>query len=222
MASGSLLAAILVLAVVIFVHELGHFLVGKWCDVEVRVFSMGFGPTVFARQFGETVYRVALVPLGGYVRMAGYEEEGGDAADAPADPKRGFTVKPLWQRAAIVVAGPVINLLFAVVVLTGCALAYGVAVPSNKATVDDVATGKPAAAAGLRHGDTIAAVDGKTISTWDDLVAAILASGGKTLHLDVTDETGSSRRVEITPTLAEQHDAFGEVIPSVWQVGISS
>src|SRR6185369_11896043 len=78
-----------------------------------------------------------------------------------------------------------------------------------------------AAAAGLRHGDTIAAVDGKTISTWDDLVAAILASGGKTLHLDVTDETGSSRRVEITPTLAEQHDAFGEVIPSVWQVGIS-
>ncbi len=221
MASGSLLAAILVLAVVIFVHELGHFLVGKWCDVEVRVFSMGFGPTVFARQFGETVYRIALVPLGGYVRMAGYEEEGGDAADAPADPKRGFTVKPLWQRAAIVVAGPVINLLFAVVVLTGCALAYGVAVPSSKATVDDVAAGKPAAAAGLRHGDTIAAVDGKTISTWDDLVAAILASGGKTLHLDVTDESGSSRSVEITPTLAEQHDAFGEVIPSVWQVGIS-
>src|SRR5205085_937112 len=146
---------------------------------------MGFGPTIYAKQFGETVYRLALVPLGGYVRMAGYEEEGGDATDAPTDPSRGFTVKPLWQRAAIVVAGPVINLLFAVVVLTGCAWAYGVAVPSTKATVEDVAPGKPAAIAGLHHGDTIAAVDGKKVTAWDDLVSAILASGGRTLHLDV-------------------------------------
>src|SRR5262245_5164806 len=96
---GSIVAALAVLAIVIFVHELGHFLVGKWCDVEVRTFSMGFGPTLYAKQVGETVYRIAAIPLGGYVKMAGYEEEGGDSEEAPADPTRGFTAKKLWQRA---------------------------------------------------------------------------------------------------------------------------
>ena len=221
MASGSLLAAILVLAVVIFVHELGHFLVGKWCNVEVRVFSMGFGPTLFARKIGETVYRVAAIPLGGYVRMAGHEEDGLDEADAPTDPARGFTAKPLWQRAAIVAAGPAINLVFAVVILTGCAMAYGVAVPSSKPVVNGVADGKPAAQAGLRHGDTVLSVDGKAVSTWDDLVAAITTSNGRTLHLEVADESGAKRSAEVTPQLVEQRDPFGEAVPSVWQVGIA-
>ena len=91
-------AAIGVLAVVIFVHELGHFLVAKWCDVEVQVFSIGFGPTLLSRTVGETEYRIAAIPLGGYVRMAGQD----DSEDlAPADPTRGFSIKPLRQRAAI-------------------------------------------------------------------------------------------------------------------------
>lgn len=221
MASGSFLAAIVVLAVVIFVHELGHFLVGKWCGVEVKVFSMGFGPTLFARQVGETLYRVALIPLGGYVRMAGYEEEGGDAADVPSDPSRGFTAKPLRQRAAIILAGPLVNLLFAVLVLTGCAYAYGVAVPSPKATIDGVAPGKPAAMAGLKHGDTVVRVDGKEIAVWEDLVATILASQGRTLHVDVVDEAGAARSVELTPAEVDQRDPFGEVTGKAWQIGIS-
>lgn len=221
MPSGSLLAAVLVLAVVIFVHELGHFLVGKWCNVEVRTFSMGFGPTLFARQVGETLYRVALIPLGGYVRMAGYEEEGGDPEDAPSDPARGFNAKPLWQRASIILAGPLVNLAFAVVVLAGCAMWYGVGVPSPNATIDDVAPGRPAAAAGLRRGDTVKAVDGKAVAGWDDLVAAVLGSEGRTLHLDVTGEDGTTRTVDVTPALAERHLPTGEAAPSVWQIGIT-
>ena len=221
MFSGSFLAAVMVLAIVIFVHELGHFLVGKWCNVEVRVFSMGFGPTLFARKIGETVYRVAAIPLGGYVRMAGYEEEGGDPSDAPADPRRGFTVKPLWQRAAIIVAGPAINLLFAIVVLTICAYAYGVGVPSPDAAVEDVVAGKPAAVAGMRRGDKVVAVDGKSIAKWDDLVAAIQASQGRALKVDVVDDAGAARSVELTPALVEQKDPFGEPTASVYQVGIS-
>lgn len=220
MASGSILAAIIVLAVVIFVHELGHFLVAKWCGVEVRVFSLGFGPTLFARKVGETVYRIAAIPLGGYVKMAGHEDDVEDA-DAPSDPSRGFTVKPLWQRAAIVGAGPAINLLFAVVVLTVCAMAYGVAVPSDKPTVDTVFEGKPAAQAGLRHGDTVVAVDGKDIATWDDLVGAVTTSNGRALRLDVVDESGEKRSLEATPVLGERRDPFGEALPSVWQLGIS-
>lgn len=221
MASGSLLAAVLVLAVVIFVHELGHFLVGKWCDVEVRTFSMGFGPTIWSRQVGETVYRLAAIPFGGYVRMAGYEEEGGDPEDAPSNPSRGFTAKPLWQRAAIILAGPLVNLVFAVVVLTACAMAYGVGVPSTKATIDGVAKGRPAETAGLRHGDTVTAIDGKPVAGWDDLVKAVLGSGGKTLHFEVVDDKGAARSVDVTPALAEQRSPSGEQVPSVWQIGIS-
>ena len=160
MISGSTLAAIAVLAIVIFVHELGHFLVGKWCNVEIKTFSMGFGPTVFSRKIGETVYRLAAIPLGGYVRMAGTDDEIIEADDEPSDPSRGFTAKPLWQRASIVAAGPVVNLIFSIFILTGCALACGIAVPSNKPLVDGVATGKPAAIAGLKHGDTVVAVSG--------------------------------------------------------------
>jgi regulator of sigma E protease len=220
MATGSLLAAILVLAIVIFVHELGHFLVGKWCGVEIRTFSMGFGPTLFARKVGETVYRVAAIPLGGYVRMAGYEEEGGDPQDMPSDPSRGFTAKPLWQRAAIVGAGPAVNLLFAIVILTGCALAYGVAKPTETATIDDVAAGKPAHAAGLSQGDTVVAVDGRSISTWDEMVSSISASDGKTLTFEVAREDGRKRNVEVTPSLTEQRNEYGEAGPMVYQIGV--
>ncbi len=220
MASSSWFAAIVVLAIVIFVHELGHFLVGKWCGVEIRTFSMGFGPTIFARKVGDTVYRLAAIPLGGYVRMAGYEEEGGDSEDKPSHPSRGFTAKPLWQRAAIVAAGPAVNLLFAIVILTGCALAYGVAKPVETATIDDVAIGKPAAAAGLGQGDTVVSVDGKSISTWDEMVASISASDGKTLRFEVTRDDGSRRTVEVTPALAEPRNEYGEPGPMVYQIGV--
>lgn len=216
----TILAAIIVLAIVIFVHELGHFLVGKWCGVEIRTFSMGFGPTLFAKQIGETVYRVAAIPLGGYVRMAGYEEEGGDPQDMPSDPSRGFTAKPLWQRAAIVGAGPAVNLVFAVVILTGCALAYGVAKPTESATIDDVAVGKPAAAAGLGQGDTVVAVDGRGITTWDEMVESITASDGKTLRFDVTRDDGSKRTVEVTPALTEQRNEYGEIEGMAYQIGV--
>jgi len=221
MAFGSILAAILVLAVVIFVHELGHFLVGKWCNVEVRVFSMGFGPTLFARKVGETVYRIALIPLGGYVKMAGYEEEGGDSEDAPSDPRRGFTVKPLWQRAAIVAAGPAVNLVFAAAILTGCALAYGIAVPTVAAKIEDVAIDKPGHQGGLGAGDTVVGVSGKPISTWDEMVAEIGSSGGRALQFEVAGPDGAKRTVDVTPALVEQRDAYGEVFgPKVYQIGV--
>ena len=221
MISGSMLAAILALAIVIFVHELGHFLVAKWCGVEVRVFSMGFGPTLLARQFGETTYRLALIPLGGYVKMAGFEEGAGDPEDAPTDPARGFTAKTLGQRASIVLAGPVVNLVFSVVVLTAGALAYGVAEPVDTATIDGVAPGKPAAEVGLRQGDTVVSVDGKPITGWDEMVAAILSSNGNPLLFAVQDAQGVTRAVTVTPQLADRLDAFGEAQSTAYQIGVS-
>jgi regulator of sigma E protease len=215
-----MLAAVLVLAIVIFIHELGHFLAGKWNNVEVRVFSMGFGPTVIARKVGETVYRIALIPLGGYVRMAGYDEEGGDEDDAPSDPSRGFNAKSLGARAAIVAAGPAVNLVFAAVLFTFCAYTYGVVFPSDKPMVESVAPGQPAAEGGLLAGDTVVSVDGRAITKWDDLLDVVVGSGGKTLSFEVVDGAGNRRTAQVTPKLAPRRDEFGEETETVYQIGI--
>ena len=110
----SIVGAVGVLALVIFVHELGHFLVAKWCDVEVLAFSMGFGPVIFSKKIGETEYRLSAIPFGGYVRMAGE-----DGAEEPStSPERGFAAKPLLQRSASVIAGPGGSVLFAFLIFT--------------------------------------------------------------------------------------------------------
>lgn len=213
----SLIAAIAVLAVVIFVHELGHFLVAKWCRVEVLVFSMGFGPTIFSRKIGETTYRVALVPFGGYVKMAGQEEDGGEV---PTDPSRGFSVKPLKQRAAIVAAGPLVNLIFAFVTMFAAYFAYGQLVPSSQARVGGVVIGSPAEKGGLRTGEVVVSVDGSAVAGWDDFSNRVRESGGRTLTVVLRDDAGSEREVNVTPEVSPNQDAFGEVVGQSYMIGI--
>jgi regulator of sigma E protease len=213
----SIIGAVGVLAVVIFVHELGHFLVAKWCRVEVLVFSMGFGPTIFSRKIGETTYRLALVPFGGYVKMAGQEEDGDET---PTDPTRGFSAKPLKQRAAIVAAGPAVNLVFAFVVLFAAYFAYGQLVPSNDARVGGVVSGSPADKSGLRMGELVASVDGSPVTGWDDFSTRIRESSGRTLTLVLRDEAGTERQISVTPEVAPNQDAFGEVVGQSYMIGI--
>lgn len=220
MAIGSTLAAILVLAIVIFVHELGHFLVGKWAGVEIKTFSMGFGPTLFARKVGETVYRIAAIPLGGYVRMAGYDEEGGDGEEAPSDPSRGFTAKPIYKRAAIITAGPAVNLVFAFVLFAVCAFAYGVSSPSNEPVVGALVPGEAAAAAGLAEGDRIVSIDGTPVRNWEQLLQIVLGSGGRELKFDVQTPDGAQRAVAVTPRVQSRTDPFGEEIDKVYRIGV--
>ncbi len=220
MTFASILAAILLLAVVIFVHELGHFLVAKWCDVEVHVFSMGFGPTVYSRTYGDTEYRLSLIPLGGYVRMAGQDDdELGE--DPPEDPTRGFGVKSIPQRAAIIAAGPAVNFVFAAFVFAFLAFAYGIPEPTNDPLVGGLHEGAPAQEAGLQQGDIIFAVDGKAIGAWDELVESVLGSKGRTLVMSVRDEEGANREVMVTPRLTERRDAFGEVSGHSYMIGIN-
>ena len=213
----SIIGAVGVLAVVIFVHELGHFLVAKWCRVEVLVFSMGFGPTIFSRKIGETTYRLALVPFGGYVKMAGQEEDGDET---PTDPTRGFSAKPLKQRAAIVAAGPAVNLVFAFVVLFAAYFAYGQLVPSNDARVGGVVSGSPADKSGLHAGELVASVDGSPVTGWDDFSTRIRESSGRTLTLVLRDDSGAERQVSVTPEVAPNQDAFGEVVGQSYMIGI--
>jgi len=213
----SIIGAVTVLAIVIFVHELGHFLVAKWCGVEVLTFSMGFGPTIFSRKMGETTYRLALVPFGGYVRMAGQDDAG---EDAPSDPSRGFSVKPLRQRAAIVAAGPAVNLVFAFVVLATAYFLYGQLVPSNQARIGAVVPSSPADASGLRTGEVVASIDGRPVSSWDEFATTVRDSGGKGLSLVVRDEDGAERTVAVQPKEMPNQDEFGEVVGQSYMIGI--
>ncbi len=226
MAIESIAGAIAAIALIIFVHELGHFLVAKRCGVDVLVFSLGFGPKLFAFRSRETEYRLSLIPLGGYVRMAGQDDlrdaAGGEdpGAVGDGDPARRFSAKGLGQRSAIVAAGPAVNILFAFVLFALVAAVYGSPVALDEARIAGVREGGPAATAGLTGGDTVVAIDGHTVAGWDELAAGVRGSDGKALVLSVVDAGGRSREVSVVPERHDQRDMFGEVIGEAWMVGI--
>ncbi len=211
------LAAVGVLALVIFVHELGHFLVAKWCDVEVLTFSIGFGPTLLSKTVGETEYRLALIPLGGYVRMAGQD----DSEDLKAeDPTRGFSAQSIRERTAIVAAGPAVNFVFAFFIFAVAALAFGQMTPSEAPRVRELVDGAPAAAAGIKIGDTVVSIDGNAIENWDQLSAAISGSEGRTLSVTVRRADNSENTLSLTPESREDRDHIGEIVGTRFVIGI--
>src|SRR5512132_4060217 len=167
------------LGVLVTVHELGHFLVAKACNVKVLRFSVGFGPALLKFHRGETEYRLAIVPLGGYVKMAGdmpYEEL------PPEDAARGFLAQPPWKRGLIVAAGPVFNLVFPVLVYF---FVFFGAHQAESTRIGAVEPGLPAAEAGLRPGDRILKVDGEKVETFGELRDALQPRYGKEITLTV-------------------------------------
>lgn len=211
----NLVLIIFVLGVLIFVHELGHFLFAKWSGVGVLKFSLGFGPTLVGKRIGETEYVVSAIPLGGYVKMLG-EGEGpgqGGAAFSEADRERAFAEQPVWKRFLIVFAGPGFNLLTALLLLIGSAVAFGVLVPTDKPVIGGVLEGRPAAEAGLRSGDRVVAVDGTPVSTWQEMAAAINGSGGRPIALTVAREGEPTRTVTVVPRQEAPQNVFGEPLP---------
>jgi regulator of sigma E protease len=215
------LAFVIVLGPLVFVHELGHFLAAKLFGVRVEVFSLGFGPRLLGFRRGETDYRIAPVPLGGYVRMAGEYSE----TDNPADPAL-LNNKPRWQRLVIMAAGPAVNVGFAWFVWWGLFMAGTTVadIPEGPPVVGAVVEQSPAERAGLRPGDRIVAVDGEKIGSAVELRQEVAFRPGQSVTYEIEREGESiEAQVEIGRSGAHQLGvdgvliqlpiAFGRILP---------
>ena len=192
----TLMAFLFVLGVLVFIHELGHFLLARWHGVRVLTFSIGFGPKILKVQRGDTEYCLSIIPLGGYVKMAG---------ENPDDPKTGaddeFLSKSKWQRFQILIAGPAMNLILAVVLLAVVLMqgADVLAYLDRPATVGAVQAGSPAERAGIRAGDVIVKLGTADIRTWEHLDMAVAARPEREVEAVVMRDGREERRHELGP-----------------------
>src|SRR6185369_5684802 len=171
---------LVLIGVMIMIHELGHFWAARYFDVKVEAFSFGFGPRLFGFRRGDTDYRFSLILLGGYVKMAGEQ-----ASDENVDDPRGFMSKPRWQRLIIAFAGPFMNIILAVGLMSGLFMVkyQKLATADGPAIVGYVMRDSGAAKAGVREGDRIVRIDGKENPTWEDIGFKEFASAGRPLNV---------------------------------------
>lgn len=213
--TGYLIPFLFVLTIVVFFHELGHFLVARWCGVRVLTFSVGFGPEIvgFNDRHG-TRWKISAIPLGGYVKFLGDEnvasapDQSAVSAMSETERRESFHHKSVGRRAAIVAAGPIANFILAVVIFAGIFMLHGR--QSTTARVDSVQPGSAAAAAGFVAGDVITAINGRPIATFTDMQRVVSTSAGQPLDIAV-DRGGMRLVLRATPALREVKDNFGNV-----------
>jgi regulator of sigma E protease len=206
----------------VFVHELGHFLVARWCGVGVKTFSIGFGPEIvgFNDRHG-TRWRLSWIPLGGYVKFID-DENAASAGQKPLEQmtpderKQSFQGKPLWARAAIVSAGPIANFLLAIGIFATLAMLFGE--QTTAAKVDVVTSGSAAERAGFLPGDHVMSIDGRPIDSFGEMQEIVSGSPGLTLTF-IVDRSGNQVEIKATPEVKEVKDRFGNKV-RIAQLGI--
>ena len=214
----TLVAFVVLLSILIFVHELGHFLAARCCGVRVLKFSIGFGPPVgFGRhrlywKRGHTEYVIAWFPLGGFVKMLGENPEEEDDPEAQGAPTETLPSKKLWQKLLIVFAGPAMNLLLPVAIFVGM---QAVGLPRADAVIGLVEADSPAQAAGLQAGDRIVEVSGEPVRWWPELSQVIRSGAGRDLQLEV-ERGGEVLPVSLDIAPRQGFDDFGEVAEVGW------
>ena len=213
--SVSIFSLIIVLGVLIFFHELGHFLVARLLGVGVERFSLGFGPKLVGKKIGITEYQISAIPLGGYVKMVG---ESPDSELDPSEIPISFTHKHVFKRILIVAAGPLFNILLALIIFFGIFQISGLLI--LKPGIGDVNEGSPAYMAGLKKDDLVVSIDGVDISSWEDMANAIMASKGKTLAISVLrGDTVLTKNV--TPEVKKFKNIFNEDVDR-YVIGITA
>lgn len=237
-------APLFVFGLVVFVHEFGHFLAAKIVGVYTPRFSIGFGKALLRKRIGETEYVLAALPIGGYVRMASKDDEAtafieGGSENAvtqvatkgePSDPNamipfgpkpipadRWLESKPLWARLFILLSGVTMNVILALVVTILMLLRYGM--PYVSTNTDTVVADRPAALAGLRAGDSLVAIDGIPLASWDSLVTKISASANREVVFDVR-RNGESVRIPVTPLLDTATNLRTGKLENVGRIGV--
>jgi regulator of sigma E protease len=213
---------LVVLTIIVFFHELGHFLVARWCRVGVEVFSVGFGREVVGWTDRKgTRWKIGWLPLGGYVKFEG----DANAASLPSADRRehakaspgDFHGKPVWQRAMVVAAGPAANFILSVVIFAAAFATAGV--PVNEPRVDQVMSGSAAEQAGFQPGDVIVSIDGRKIASFTEVQKIVSDSAGVALSVAV-ERGGSQVVLQVTPTVAEVPDGLGGTL-RIGRLGIS-
>lgn len=208
----TIFAFLAVLGPLVFVHEYGHYIVGRWCGVKADAFSIGFGRKIIGwTDKRGTEWKIGWLPLGGYVQFAGDR----DAVSQPdanwqalpaAERSHSFPAQPVWKRALIVAAGPVTNFLFAIVIFAAFAMIYGQS--QTPPVVGQVEPGRPAASAGLQAGDRIVEINGRSMRVFDDIQLAIAFDLAKPANLLV--ERGGDRfSLTLKPDIIKETDPFG-------------
>ncbi len=218
----TLIASIIVFGLIIFVHELGHFLQARIVGIRVEEFALGMGPKVLSTQKGETVYSLRALPLGGFCRMAGQAGEGGYKVSSVYDPGR-FDQKPVWARMSVVLAGPIMN--FALAVLLFFAVFGFFGIPQDyTAEIGEVMVGSPAESVGLQEGDRVIAINGMQVNSWSEMVEIIGRHPDEKLTMEIKRKSTVST-VEVTPQYdPESQRALIGITPKgrfIWQrIGI--
>jgi regulator of sigma E protease len=210
----TILATAIVLGILVFVHELGHFLLAKKLGVAVLKFSLGFGPKLIGKKIGETEYQIAVFPLGGFVKPLGEDPQ---EEVKEEDRHRSLWAQPIWKRVLIIGAGPFFNFFLAIALFSIINL-FGI--PFIPPTIGGVSSGLPAENAGLKKGDVVLSIDGEATSKWDDLANIIRNSKGKELTIKVK-RNDEILEVKVTPQSFKDKDMFGEEIKS-FRIGIES
>lgn len=214
---GTLVPFLFVLTVVVFVHEMGHYLVGRWCGIGVQAFSVGFGPEIFG--FNDrrgTRWKLSAIPLGGYVKFVGDMSVTSSQTDvqaletlSEAERRVAFHTQPVWKRAATVFAGPLFNFLLTIAVFAVLFMAYGRYV--SEPVVAAVTADSPAERAGIQPGDRFVSVDGRKVESFSDVQRLVSGRAGDTITF-VLRRDGSDVTVSAAPQLMEQEDALGNKV----------
>ena len=211
---GYLLPFLAALTIIVFVHELGHFLVARWCGVTVEVFSIGFGREIYGwNDRHGTHWKICWLPLGGYVKFEG----DANATSLPQAVSENTTVrspgnfhgKPVWRRAAVVAAGPIANFILAILIFAVVFMLIGI--PMIEPRAESVIPGSAAEKAGVKPGDLVTAVDGQKIETFSDLQQAVWTRGGEQLTI-VIDRQGTALSLQLVPDIKMEPDGFGGTV----------